>query len=77
MVSFVKPNLLGTSREFSNRFVCPIKNGQCRDSTSQDVRLMKQRAHILYQLLEGTVQVCVSVCVCMWMSCVHIKFFLF
>ena len=57
MVNFVKPNLLGTITEFTNRFANPIKNGQCRDSTPYDVRMMKQRAHILHELLLGTVQV--------------------
>ena len=58
MVSFVKPNLLGTQKEFSNRFVNPIKNGQCRDSSVEDVRLMKYRSHVLNKLLKGCVQVC-------------------
>ena len=58
MVSFVKPNLLGTLKEFTNRFVNPIMNGQCRDSTSQDVRRMKQRAHVLHDMLKASVQVC-------------------
>ncbi len=57
MVNFVKPNLLGTIREFTNRFVNPIKNGQCRDSTPADVRMMKRMAHVLHSLLDGTVQV--------------------
>lgn len=57
MVNFVKPNLLGTQREFTNRFVNPIKNGQCRDSNPQDIRNMKQRAHVLHKLLQGSVQV--------------------
>ena len=57
MVSFVKPNLLGSSKEFRNRFDNPITNGQCRDSTAFDVRVMKQRAHVLHTLLDGTVQV--------------------
>ena len=57
MVSFVKPNLLGTQKEFTNRFVNPIVNGQCRDSTSQDVRRMKQRAHVLHDMLKASVQV--------------------
>ena len=57
MVSFVKPNLLGTIREFKNRFVNPITNGQCQDSTPYDVRKMKLRAHILHELLVGSVQV--------------------
>ncbi len=34
MASFVKPNLLGTLKEFRNRFVNPILNGQHADSTS-------------------------------------------
>ena len=57
MVSFVKPNLLGTLKEFNNRFGNPIKNGQCRDATSFDVILMKRRAHVLNRLLSGCVQV--------------------
>ncbi len=58
MVDFVKPNLLGTLREFTNRFANPIKNGQCRDSTPYDVRKMKHMAHVLHSLLAATVQVC-------------------
>lgn len=38
MVSFVKPNLLGTLTQFKNRFVNPINNGQHKDSTEADVR---------------------------------------
>ena len=60
MVNFVKPNLLGTQKEFTNRFVNPIKNGQCRDSNPYDIRKMKQRAHVLYMLLKGSVQVCAT-----------------
>ena len=58
MVSLVKPNLLGTRKEFANRFVNPIINGQCRDSTQTDVKIMKKRAHILHETLSGCVQVC-------------------
>ena len=58
MVSFVKPNLLGTQNEFRNRFVNPIKNGQCRDSVIDDVRLMRYQSHVLHKLLKGCVQVC-------------------
>lgn len=57
MVSFVKPNLLGTRKEFTNTFVNPIQNGQCADSTALDVQIMKQRCHVLHKMLEGCVQV--------------------
>ncbi|XP_056138468.1 transcriptional regulator ATRX isoform X2 [Lampris incognitus] len=56
MVTFIKENLLGSVKEFRNRFINPIQNGQCADSTPQDVRVMKKRAHILYEMLAGCVQ---------------------
>lgn len=56
MVSFVKPNLLGTKKEFANRFVNPINNGSHRDSTPADVAYMKKRAHVLHNTLDGCVQ---------------------
>uniref|UniRef100_A0A669BLF7 DNA helicase n=1 Tax=Oreochromis niloticus TaxID=8128 RepID=A0A669BLF7_ORENI len=56
MVNFIKENLLGSVKEFRNRFINPIQNGQCADSTLQDVRVMKKRAHILYEMLAGCVQ---------------------
>ncbi|KAL7843761.1 hypothetical protein AOLI_G00252730 [Acnodon oligacanthus] len=56
MVDFVRPNFLGTRQEFSNMFERPILNGQCIDSTPQDVRLMRYRSHVLHSLLEGFVQ---------------------
>uniref|UniRef100_A0A3Q0KQB0 ATP-dependent helicase ATRX n=1 Tax=Schistosoma mansoni TaxID=6183 RepID=A0A3Q0KQB0_SCHMA len=56
MVDFVKPNLLGTLKEFNNRFGNPIKNGQHSNSTPRDVNIMKKRAHILYKTLDGCVQ---------------------
>ncbi len=57
MVNFIKENLLGSVKEFRNRFINPIQNGQCADSTFIDVRVMKKRAHILYEMLAGCVQV--------------------
>uniref|UniRef100_A0A1I8IRD6 Helicase ATP-binding domain-containing protein n=1 Tax=Macrostomum lignano TaxID=282301 RepID=A0A1I8IRD6_9PLAT len=51
MVSFVKPSLLGTQKEFVN----PINNGQHSDSTAFDVQLMKRRAHVLHKMLSGCV----------------------
>lgn len=56
MVEFVKPRLLGTEMEFNNRFVGPILNGQCINSTEEDIMLMKHRACILHELLDGCVQ---------------------
>ncbi|KAG9341705.1 hypothetical protein JZ751_018769 [Albula glossodonta] len=56
MVNFIKENLLGSVKEFRNRFINPIQNGQCADSTPVDVRVMKKRAHILYEMLAGCVQ---------------------
>ncbi|XP_017279651.1 transcriptional regulator ATRX [Kryptolebias marmoratus] len=56
MVNFIKENLLGSVKEFRNRFINPIQNGQCADSTPFDVRIMKKRAHILYEMLAGCVQ---------------------
>lgn len=58
MVQFVKPNLLGTRSEFKNRFVNPINNGQYDNSTAEDVKLMKHRAHVLHRMLKGCVQRC-------------------
>lgn len=58
MVQFVKPNILGTKKEFMNGFVNPIKNGQFEDSTQTDVRIMKRRAHVLHSLLDGFIQRC-------------------
>ncbi|XP_013857229.1 helicase ARIP4 isoform X2 [Austrofundulus limnaeus] len=56
MVDFVRPNFLGTRQEFSNMFERPILNGQCVDSTPQDVQLMRYRSHVLHSLLGGFVQ---------------------
>lgn len=56
MVDFVRPNYLGTKTEFANMFERPIQNGQCVDSTPQDVKLMRYRAHVLHSLLLGFVQ---------------------
>lgn len=37
-------------------FERPILNGQCVDSTPQDVQFMRYRSHVLHSLLEGFVQ---------------------
>lgn len=50
------PGFSGTRQEFSNMFERPILNGQCVDSTPQDIQLMRYRSHVLHSLLEGFVQ---------------------
>ncbi|XP_071702520.1 protein CHROMATIN REMODELING 20 [Rutidosis leptorrhynchoides] len=56
MVDFVREGFLGSSLEFRNRFQNPIENGQHTNSTSDDVKIMNQRSHILYEQLKGFVQ---------------------
>nr|XP_020836077.1 transcriptional regulator ATRX-like [Phascolarctos cinereus] len=56
MVNFVKENLLGSITDFRNRFINPIQNGQCADSTTTNVQVMKKHDHILYEMLAGCVQ---------------------
>jgi len=56
MVDFVREHFLGTRTEFCNQYVNPIANGQAADSTKADVRLMKRRAHVLHNKLQGFVQ---------------------
>ncbi|XP_077293963.1 uncharacterized protein LOC143916643 [Arctopsyche grandis] len=56
MVNFVKPNLLGSHKEYTNRFINPITNGQHRDSSQQDINIMKKRSHVLHKMLQGSVQ---------------------
>lgn len=56
MVDFVREGFLGSSLEFRNRFQNPIENGQHTNSTTEDVKLMNERSHILYEQLKGFVQ---------------------
>jgi len=55
MIDFVRPNFMGTSRDFKNRFETPILNGQCVDSEKSDVRLMRERAFVLHNKVQGFV----------------------
>lgn len=57
MVHFVKPHLLGTCKEYKNRFANPILNGQYHDSGVEDIKIMKKRTHVLNKLLKRTIQV--------------------
>ncbi|XP_059628567.1 protein CHROMATIN REMODELING 20 isoform X2 [Cornus florida] len=56
MVDFVREGFLGSSHEFRNRFQNPIENGQHTNSTADDVKVMNQRSHILYEYLKGFIQ---------------------
>ncbi|XP_021684987.2 protein CHROMATIN REMODELING 20 isoform X2 [Hevea brasiliensis] len=56
MVDFVREGFLGSSHEFRNRFQNPIENGQHTNTTTNDVKIMNQRSHILYEQLKGFVQ---------------------
>ncbi|XP_035548930.1 protein CHROMATIN REMODELING 20 isoform X2 [Juglans regia] len=56
MVDFVREGFLGSSHEFRNRFQNPIENGQHTNSTLDDVKIMNQRSHILYEQLKGFLQ---------------------
>lgn len=56
MINFIKPNLLGNDKEYKNRFVNPIENGQYSDSTEEDIKKMQRRSYVLHELLNGCVQ---------------------
>jgi transcriptional regulator ATRX len=56
MVDFVREGFLGKQPEFRNRFQNPIENGQHANSTADDVKIMNQRSHVLYEQLKGFVQ---------------------
>ncbi|KAL4158929.1 hypothetical protein PRNP1_004703 [Phytophthora ramorum] len=55
MVNFARPDYLGSLDEFKNRFVAPIKNAQCIDSSEADLRLARQRAFVLTRELKPLV----------------------
>jgi SNF2 family DNA or RNA helicase len=56
MINLVRKNHLGTEKDFRNQYENPIKAGQSKNSTKQQVRTMKQRTHALSNSLEGFVQ---------------------
>jgi transcriptional regulator ATRX len=56
MVNWIKPALLGTTKEFNNLYANPIKDGQNIDSSPQAIKRMKQRSMILNKKLSNIVQ---------------------
>lgn len=56
MIDLIKPHLLGSKKEFDNRFKNPIDNGLHTDSNVSDIQQMKTRIAILNRLLSGSVQ---------------------
>ncbi|EFO87302.1 CRE-RAD-26 protein [Caenorhabditis remanei] len=56
MIDFVRPKYLGIRKSFIERFEKPIKNGQCVDSSPEDVKIALQRTHVLVELVKGFVQ---------------------
>jgi SNF2 family DNA or RNA helicase len=52
MVSFIKPQFLGSDEKFSSLFANPIKNGQYLTSTELQIDTMRERSFILYSTLE-------------------------
>lgn len=56
LVEFVRPNLLGTPKEFQTLFVQPIQEGQCADHSSNEFSLMKGRVFVLRSLTKGVIQ---------------------
>lgn len=55
LVSFVKPNILGTFKDFLNQFVQPITQGRYADSTPNEIHGIDQ-SHILKMNTEKSQQ---------------------
>ncbi|XP_055333402.1 transcriptional regulator ATRX homolog [Paramacrobiotus metropolitanus] len=56
MVNFIKPSLLGSRKEFQNRFSVPIKAGSRMDAEVQTKSVMKKRSHVLRETLSACLQ---------------------
>eukprot|EP00597_Dinobryon_sp_UTEXLB2267_P011358 CAMPEP_0170132074 /NCGR_PEP_ID=MMETSP0020_2-20130122/23648_1 /TAXON_ID=98059 /ORGANISM="Dinobryon sp., Strain UTEXLB2267" /LENGTH=909 /DNA_ID=CAMNT_0010367313 /DNA_START=57 /DNA_END=2787 /DNA_ORIENTATION=+ len=55
MVDWIRHRFLGSVKEFSKRFVIPIKSGESKDATRHDVQCMKKRSHVLHKKLKQIV----------------------
>lgn len=55
MVSFVRPGLLGESKEFKDQFELPIVEGQRKDADDEAYVTMGRKLKELDLLLRGTV----------------------
>lgn len=56
MVHWIKPCYLGDIKEFNNLYANPIKEGQHKDSTSSEIKKMKQKCFVLNKMLDKFVQ---------------------
>lgn len=56
MVDFIKPNFLGSMRDFAEDYANPIKNGQHKDSSRLEVRVMMEKSYVLHKKLSRFVQ---------------------
>jgi hypothetical protein len=55
MVSFVRPGLLGTLRQFDVQYVRPIAEGEDRDASKEQVDRMRKRTFLLNKRLQGVI----------------------
>lgn len=46
---------IGSISEFTSRFIIPIKSGQTKDCSNQDLKKMKQRSFLLNKKLKSIV----------------------
>ena len=52
MLSWIRPNILGSLAEFRNRFINPIENAMAADANASDERRARQRMAVLHDLVE-------------------------
>ncbi|KAK0424151.1 hypothetical protein QR680_008516 [Steinernema hermaphroditum] len=55
MVNFIKPNLLGTKGEFTNKYKDPIHYGGRKDSNKEEVKLMKKQSFLLANAMKACI----------------------